>query len=104
MRNFFQQLSTVGSSRLQLHHARKSLSPEPPHHRLLLVRARAYRVTVGFPQNVVRSDRRARVATRAQGKKYDFVKLYVALDEQVVIERRREAAGAHTEDTRCYGT
>ena len=40
------------------------LSPEPPHRRLLLVRARAYQVAVQFFKEVVRSDRRARAAAR----------------------------------------
>ena len=60
----FQQLATVGSSRLQLRHACKSLSLAAPHRPILLVRARAYQVTVKFPKEVVRSNRRARAAAR----------------------------------------
>ena len=44
---------------------------------ILLVRARAYQVTLQFPEEVVRSDRRARGGGALHGKKYDFVKLYV---------------------------
>ena len=58
------QYRPVGSSRLQLHRASKSLSLAPPHRAILLVRARAYQVTVQFPKEVVQSDRRARAAAR----------------------------------------
>jgi hypothetical protein len=61
-----------------VHHACESLSPEPPHRRLLLVRARAYQVAVQFPKELVRSDRRARAAARAHayGQFSSYFKLY----------------------------
>ena len=67
----FQKLATVRSSRLQLHHAYESLSLAPPQYQILLVRARTYLVTVQFPQEVVRSDRRARGGA-PHGKKYYY--------------------------------
>jgi hypothetical protein len=76
MRGTFQQYRPVWSSRPQLHHACKSLSLTPPRRAILLVRAKAYQVTVQFPKEVVRSDRCSR-GDPLHGKKYDFIKLYV---------------------------
>jgi hypothetical protein len=45
-------------------HVKALKSLAPPHREILLVRARAYQVTVQFPKKVVRSDRRARAAAR----------------------------------------
>jgi hypothetical protein len=47
---------------------RQSLSLAAPQCQILLVRARAYKVTVQFPKEVVRSDRRARAAARCMVK------------------------------------
>ena len=60
----FQQYLPEWSSRLQLHRACKSLSLASLLGEILRVRARAYQVTVQFPKELVRSDRRARAAAR----------------------------------------
>ena len=87
----FEKYLTVGSSRLQLHHACESLSlaAGAPHRQLLLGRARAYQATVQFPKEVVKSDRRARAAARCMGKFSSFYFLICMLGDVRPVGRLR---------------